>query len=563
MIITCQECSSSFNLDESLLKPEGSKVRCSKCHKVFVAYPQTPPEEPETPPEILPDIDDAPVTKDALDPDELDLSDMDQLFAEEKDSEIEDITDEDLEDLDLDLDLDLEPEADTLIQETSLNIGPDEPDEFDLSDMEKFFDEEKTPEDEAIENLDLDFELDIEPEADTSTEDIEAEEKPDELDLSDVDKFFAEEKASETEDIEDFDLDIDFDLEPEADKPTGEMAQKVEPDEPDELDLSDIEEILDLEELEAEEKQVPDDIVLELDMETEPELENISEGLDSDELEEVDLLDIEKMLEIEPSPDTQEDVQLEDLVLESDLEEEQADFALPEDSSEVDVFEPDETTEPAEAEGATREFEIEDEDEEDLLEEEITEIQPPLDQTGPSVKKRISKPILALLIIAILAGGLYGTYVLLDYMKIEIPFVSDYLKPKVSDPAGNLKIETLDIDSKFVTNAKTGKLFVITGRIKNGYSSSRRSIKIKGKLLTKGKTLTKTEIFFCGNVLSDMELSNMEFAAIKKRLSNSLGDNKSNTGIKPGQERPFMIVFSDLPENLEEFAIEVVGSISE
>ncbi len=125
MIITCQECSSSFNLDESLLKPEGSKVRCSKCHKVFVAYPQTPPEEPETPPEILPDIDDAPVTKDALDPDELDLSDMDQLFAEEKDSEIEDITDEDLEDLDLDLELDLEPEADTSTEDMEAEENPD------------------------------------------------------------------------------------------------------------------------------------------------------------------------------------------------------------------------------------------------------------------------------------------------------------------------------------------------------------------------------------------------------------------------------------------------------
>jgi hypothetical protein len=104
---------------------------------------------------------------------------------------------------------------------------------------------------------------------------------------------------------------------------------------------------------------------------------------------------------------------------------------------------------------------------------------------------------------------------------------------------------------------------VITGRIKNGYSSSRRSVRIKGKLYTKGKTLSKTDTFFCGNVLSDMELSNMEFAAIKKRLSNSLGDNKSNTGIKPGQEVPFMIIFSDLPGDLEEFAIEVVGSISE
>jgi len=129
-----------------------------------------------------------------------------------------------------------------------------------------------------------------------------------------------------------------------------------------------------------------------------------------------------------------------------------------------------------------------------------------------------------------------------------------------SDPAGNLKIETLDIDSKFVANAKIGKLFVITGRIKNGYSSSRRSVRIKGKLYTKGKTLAQTETVFCGNVLSDIELSNMEFAAIKKRLSNGLGDNKSDMRVKPEEKIPFMIVFSNLPDNLEEFAIQVEGS---
>ncbi len=557
MIITCQECNSSFNLDENLLKPTGSKVRCSKCHQVFVAYPHTPPEEPETPPEILPDIDDIPATKDVPGPDELDLSDMDALFDEEKDSEIEDIADEDFEDLDLDLDLELEPDADTPIQETPPGVGVDEPDEFDLSDMEKFFDEEKTPEDEDIADEDFEeLDLDLELETDISTEDMAAEETPDEFDLSEVDKFFAEENASETEDLGDPDLDFELDLEPEADTLTGETARKGEPDEPDELDLSDIEEILDLEEPEAEEKPIPSDVVLELDMEAEPELEKVSEDLESDDLEEIDLLDIEKMLEIEPAPDTPADVQPEDLVPESDLDEELDDLVLPKDFPEVDADEPDKITEPDE-------FEFQNSDEEDLLDEEITEIQPALDRTGAPDKKRISKPILALLIIALLAGGLYGSYVLLDYMKIEIPFVSDYLKPKASDPAGNLKIETLDIDSKFVTSSKAGKLFVITGRIKNGYSSSRQAVRIKGKLYTKGKTLAKTETFFCGNVISDMELSNMEFAAIKKRLSNSLGDNKSNTGIKPGQEVPFMIIFSDLPGDLEEFAIEVVGSISE
>ena len=39
MIVTCNECESSFNVDDSLIKADGSKVRCSKCSSVFVVYP--------------------------------------------------------------------------------------------------------------------------------------------------------------------------------------------------------------------------------------------------------------------------------------------------------------------------------------------------------------------------------------------------------------------------------------------------------------------------------------------------------------------------------------------
>ncbi|MGD8269446.1 MAG: zinc-ribbon domain-containing protein, partial [Desulfobacterales bacterium] len=31
MILTCEKCDTSFSFDESLIKPSGSKVRCSKC----------------------------------------------------------------------------------------------------------------------------------------------------------------------------------------------------------------------------------------------------------------------------------------------------------------------------------------------------------------------------------------------------------------------------------------------------------------------------------------------------------------------------------------------------
>jgi predicted Zn finger-like uncharacterized protein len=44
MIIECEGCRSKFNLNEALLKREGSKVRCSVCKNVFTAYPP----EPET-----------------------------------------------------------------------------------------------------------------------------------------------------------------------------------------------------------------------------------------------------------------------------------------------------------------------------------------------------------------------------------------------------------------------------------------------------------------------------------------------------------------------------------
>jgi predicted Zn finger-like uncharacterized protein len=38
MIITCENCNVRFNLDENLIKESGSKVRCSKCQHIFVAY---------------------------------------------------------------------------------------------------------------------------------------------------------------------------------------------------------------------------------------------------------------------------------------------------------------------------------------------------------------------------------------------------------------------------------------------------------------------------------------------------------------------------------------------
>ena len=47
MIIECEKCRSKFNLDDTLLKPGGTKVKCSVCKHIFKAY-RPEPEFPDT-----------------------------------------------------------------------------------------------------------------------------------------------------------------------------------------------------------------------------------------------------------------------------------------------------------------------------------------------------------------------------------------------------------------------------------------------------------------------------------------------------------------------------------
>ena len=171
--------------------------------------------------------------------------------------------------------------------------------------------------------------------------------------------------------------------------------------------------------------------------------------------------------------------------------------------------------------------------------------------------------VLLILIIVPLA-----VIVLLDrFMGMNVPFVTDYLKqvpylnqvmtPEMKE-VGEIRID--NITSKFIDNTKIGKLFIITGTVKNEFPESRKYIRIRGSLFSTGKSLAKEVTVYGGNYISDLDLSEMSQEDINKRLSNRFGDKKSNFDVKPGQSIPFMVVFSDLPESLEEFTIEAAGS---
>lgn len=50
MVIQCSHCQAKFKLADDKLKPEGTKVRCSKCKEVFTVFPEEmPPPPPSVP----------------------------------------------------------------------------------------------------------------------------------------------------------------------------------------------------------------------------------------------------------------------------------------------------------------------------------------------------------------------------------------------------------------------------------------------------------------------------------------------------------------------------------
>jgi hypothetical protein len=147
---------------------------------------------------------------------------------------------------------------------------------------------------------------------------------------------------------------------------------------------------------------------------------------------------------------------------------------------------------------------------------------------------------------------------------VKIPYLDGLLKSEPQDIAGNLKISPLGrtITYKVIENAKEGKIFVISGQVRNEYDHARSNIKITGKLYQKGKALVKSTTVYCGNILSDADLQQMDITAIGKRLQNRFGDNRSNVKVKTGKTIPFLIVFSKIPANLDEYTVEVAGSSS-
>lgn len=326
MIITCVDCKSSFSVSDGLIQNGGSKVRCSKCDSVFLAYPNTVEVTEELKPEEevsweLEDLDSE--VGDFLDEEEtaarptdgqseIDLQGFDDSALEETDLELDGITAGTESELNLDFDI----EDEGLTTET---VGS----ELDDLDFDFASDADTTADlgtEAELDLADLDFEeQDLAGPIDHSTESNEAinVEDRDELDLSDLERSLDETATFENptgSPTEEFNLDLGSDEQDAAGIAGADLGEETT----DGLGISDLG-ISDLD-LETEEDLSSTDASAAESEELNLSMDLEDESGDGDAAaDELDLSDLEDFMEEEKAPVTE--TPSEDLDLQLELEE--------------------------------------------------------------------------------------------------------------------------------------------------------------------------------------------------------------------------------------------------
>jgi hypothetical protein len=504
----------------------------------------------------------------ASDEDDLDLSMLDTDMLDDEADEERQVPDEDTElSLDDDMELDLDDELEAQAESESAA-------EPDLGDIE-----------------DLDFELDAEFEdkpifkgAADAEDEAPPIEKPEEaadeeLDLTDIEKMLEDDAI--VPDVADASESVDLNLESDdAEKWADDLDGDLGLGGADEIDLSEIEDAIDA----ADDDEggdtafadVEDELDLDLDLEPEPqkaaeepepleldlemEEEAPAEATDEGSEEELDLSDINLSMEEAKSSVETETVDAGDIQLEF-----QVDAADQDDIQ----FEGEQTVDAAKTTAAraeTTEFPLDDEtfSGDDTITTELVKEAMAAEPASPVLKKKkggAGKFLIILLVLALLGGGGYYGYDYVVKNNIHIPYLSDYINPEAKDPSGVTKLSTADINGKFIENEVAGRLFAVTGKVRNGYGVPRKLIRLRGKLYVKGNPQpNKIENTFAGLVIADQELSSKTLADIKTQLSSTAGQDAAIT-VGPGKTVPFMVVFSDLPEDLDQYDIELISSI--
>jgi len=110
----------------------------------------------------------------------------------------------------------------------------------------------------------------------------------------------------------------------------------------------------------------------------------------------------------------------------------------------------------------------------------------------------------------------------------------------------------------FVTNEKIGQLFVVEGKARNDFSTPMGLIKIKATLFDEQGQVVERQEFLAGNTVSLFQLQTLSEEELHAALQDKVGILSNNTNLQPGMDVPFMAVFANPPDIIQEYELKVV-----
>ena len=114
-------------------------------------------------------------------------------------------------------------------------------------------------------------------------------------------------------------------------------------------------------------------------------------------------------------------------------------------------------------------------------------------------------------------------------------------------------LEIMDLRGAFVQNEDVGKLYTVQGRVKNISEEPQEVVGVKVTIFDKaGKALTSKTVSLA-RLVSNEELKTLSGEELDRHYQ-----DLSKGSIPPRGATPLMVVFSNLPKDMDELEVEVV-----
>ncbi|MBN1381560.1 MAG: zinc-ribbon domain-containing protein [Deltaproteobacteria bacterium] len=220
------------------------------------------------------------------------------------------------------------------------------------------------------------------------------------------------------------------------------------------------------------------------------------------------------------------------------------------------------TAKPYEAPKYFDDMEMEEEEEEDAYEVELYGGKDKR-KIGVKIAKSVGYAFLSLIILIFLAALIFPqignkVFSLVSYTQQYIHnMTSRHDKPEQLNLS---QVQIENVKQRQMKNLLVGNIRIIEGVVINKSKFHISNIKVKSELLNDKGLVTAQEESYCGNLLTDEELTIKTEDEMRKALSDPLGSDVPNERVAPGGQIPFMIIFTREPPDTAKTTVTITGA---